>query len=242
MKRILMIAVFTLSFLPAEIAYAATFADANQKYQQGDFKAAADIYEELAKSPNASGAVYFNLGNARFRLGQTGRAVLSYERALRLLPRDKDLRWNLSVVRSVLKDRLETTDDNVVWAWLKQGAYFFTLDELAAAVAACLFLIFVMTLLSLFFPQLKLLPQTVQGFLFIGLVALTALFWAKWYQHKDPRVVILDKRVEAHYGPSNKEIHEGAEAKLLDESRGWVYVTLNNKNSGWIARTSCEVI
>jgi len=69
----------------------------------------------------------------------------------------------------------------------------------------------------------------------------------KWTDAKDPRVVVLDKEVYAHYGPSGKEtnaflLHEGAEGKVLDETPEWFYIVLKNKNSGWIPKSSCETV
>ena len=55
-----------------------------------------------------------NLGNAALKLGQKGEAFLAYRRAERLIPRDKDLRWNTAVLKSALADRIESDYDQTV--------------------------------------------------------------------------------------------------------------------------------
>ncbi|MYA65165.1 MAG: tetratricopeptide repeat protein [Gemmatimonadetes bacterium] len=83
------------------------FAEGNRLYQEGDFAAAAASYEAVIEGGFESAEVYYNLGNARFRLGETGRAVLNYRRAARLDPGNDDIRANLALVNQRLQDRIE---------------------------------------------------------------------------------------------------------------------------------------
>ncbi len=224
-----------------------SFAEANAKYEAGDFKAAAGSYEAILGSGKASPELYYNLGNAYFRLGQKGKALLAYERALRILPRDKDIQWNVTILKSVLTDRLEAPGENLLVFWLRQVVALFTVDELAAATTALLLLFFGMVLLTFLLPALRLLPQFIQALTIPVLVAVAILFVFKWWDVKDPKVVILEREVLARYGPSQRETksflaHEGAEAKILDEAKEWFYVVLPNRSTGWIPKKTCEVI
>ena len=225
----------------------ASFEQANAKYQAGDFKAAAEAYEKMIQSGDASAAVHYNLGNAYFRLGKRGKALVSCQRALRLLPRDKDIQWNIRVLTSAFTDKLETSDENLVIFWIRRAADFFTMDELALMLSAGFAVFLVTVLVSVFLPGLRLLPQFFQLFLVPVVAAAAILLAFKWQDTREPRLVILDKEVTARYGPSEREtkafrVHEGAEARLLDESKEWVYVSIDSGNSGWIPKKSCEVI
>jgi len=68
------------------------FKSANQYYDAGKFAEAAAIYERIEPK---TAHVYYNLGNAHFREGKPGLAILDYERARRLAPRDPDILANL---------------------------------------------------------------------------------------------------------------------------------------------------
>ena len=57
------------------------FFKANQAYKVGDFQEAIEEYLRLIRSGHGGGQIYYNLGNAYFRAGQVGRAILEYERA-----------------------------------------------------------------------------------------------------------------------------------------------------------------
>src|SRR3989338_6537720 len=110
MRRLILAAVFSLFF--AATAFAGGFEDGNAKYRAGDFKGAAAAYEPLIAAGEGTAAVYYNLGNTYFRLGQKGKAVAHYRRALRLSPRDADTRWNLQILKSTLPDKIEASEDN----------------------------------------------------------------------------------------------------------------------------------
>ena len=69
---------------------------ANDAYKAGRYEQAAQAYEEVAAA-SPGGWVFYNLGNAYFKAGHLGRAVLCYKRADRLLPRSIEVRENLNM-------------------------------------------------------------------------------------------------------------------------------------------------
>src|SRR5438874_12596556 len=62
----------------------AQFAKANQEYADRNFKEAIDGYDQLVRSGQWSANLFYDLGNAYFRAGDFGHAILNYERALAL--------------------------------------------------------------------------------------------------------------------------------------------------------------
>ncbi len=73
--------------------------EARRELQEGDHERAAVLLDSLENLGFGSPSLYLALGNAHFESGRTGRAVLAYERGLRLRPGDGDLRNNLRFVR-----------------------------------------------------------------------------------------------------------------------------------------------
>src|SRR5436190_8943042 len=77
----------------------AEFAKANQNYAQNNFKEAISGYETLVRSGQWSATVFYNLGNAYFRAGDFGRAILNYERSLALEQHHPEATANLQIAR-----------------------------------------------------------------------------------------------------------------------------------------------
>src|SRR5215210_1398695 len=75
------------------------FAQANQQYSEGHFQEAIKSYDGLVASGQWSANLFYNLGNAWFRLGDFGHAILNYERALALDPHHPETMANLRLAR-----------------------------------------------------------------------------------------------------------------------------------------------
>ncbi len=83
---------------PAFAATADTFAEGNAAYAKGDFKAALNLYSQ-ALTTQQTANIWYNFGNANFRLGDLGHAAVAYERALVLLPWHSQAAANLQFIR-----------------------------------------------------------------------------------------------------------------------------------------------
>ncbi|HSV44022.1 MAG TPA: tetratricopeptide repeat protein, partial [Candidatus Bathyarchaeia archaeon] len=64
------------------------FARANESYKAQRYGEAALLYDEIARQGTAGGPIFYNSGNAYFKTGELGRAIVNYERALEWMPRD----------------------------------------------------------------------------------------------------------------------------------------------------------
>ncbi len=93
---LLCLLVLMTSVFGAEVS---RFDQANQKFRAGDLAGAAVIYQEILGGGETSASVLFNLGNCEQRMGKYGPAILAYERARLLAPRDPDISANLALAR-----------------------------------------------------------------------------------------------------------------------------------------------
>jgi len=75
-------------------------------YARNEFRQAATLYQAVIDSGYRSASLYYNLGNAHFKLNNLPRAILNYERAVRLAPRDEAIQFNLELSRSLIYDRI----------------------------------------------------------------------------------------------------------------------------------------
>ena len=73
---------------------------ANQKYLAGHYDEAARMFSDLIARRGYSAALCFNLGNAEFKAGHLGTALLNYERARYLAPGDVAINQNLQFARN----------------------------------------------------------------------------------------------------------------------------------------------
>lgn len=246
MRRLFWIVLFLVLSNQANVYCQETlFAQGNTKYREGKFSEATKLYESIVQDPKAAtAAAYYNLGNSSLKSGARAHALVYYQRALKAAPRDKDLRWNLHVLKGVFADNIEDKSDFVT-AFLREYFSYLRMDEVAYLFSFSLILLalyFVFQFLSSGASYVW-IRQSIIALIFLSAV----LFGLKFWVTKDPHVVILDKEVYAYYGPSDQEtkaflLHEGAEGAVIDESGDWYDIILANKNTGWIRKSSCEIV
>ena len=79
----------------------------NELYKNNQYQLAIDEYNKLIKQDYEGASLYYNLGNAHYRLGKVGFAILYYEKALRLSPGDEDAKHNLAIAKLNIKDKVD---------------------------------------------------------------------------------------------------------------------------------------
>ena len=106
------------------VLHAGSWEDANAAFASGDYAQAAPLYEKLIERDGPAAARLFNLGNTYAKLNQPGPAVLSYERAALLAPRDADIRANLKLTRPANAATLQSPPP-----WWMAPLYWLSLNE-----------------------------------------------------------------------------------------------------------------
>ena len=75
------------------------FGEANEAYSHGNYAEACKIYEQISQSAGYAPGVLYNLANSYALSGHAGKAIVNYERALRLTPDDSDITGNLALIK-----------------------------------------------------------------------------------------------------------------------------------------------
>ncbi len=220
-------------------------------YTAGDYASACRDWEAVRATGLMSRELYYNLGNAYFKSGEMGPAILWYERALRLDPSDADVRYNLEFARSQTQDRIEEVPEIFFEAWGHKLCYL-----LASNTWAALSLVFLALTVAL--ALLFLLGSTTGrrrlGF-FAGLVTLllALLGWdfAQWQRSEalqQDRAVIMRPVSSVKSSPSADTakdlfiLHEGTRVKILDEISGYTNIEIADGRQGWLPSGDMEII
>src|SRR4029077_7821188 len=121
----------TCTFVAASAFAQTEFAKANQEYAQGHFKEAISGYEALVRAGQWSANLFYDLGNAYFRTGDFGRAILNYERALALERHHPEATANLQIARD------EARALELQQSWPERYLQFASVNQycIAAAIA-----------------------------------------------------------------------------------------------------------
>jgi tetratricopeptide (TPR) repeat protein len=231
-----------------------TMATANQLYDAGQFSQAAQGYQQLVDRGLADRSLFYNLGNAYFKQGDYGRAILNYRRAEQLAPRDADIKANLELARAQRPDQLQETDANEglfssVGRWTRQ---WLTLNELAMAVLMVWVLFALLTIIFSYLPKTSTLREGVQYVvavtglvLAVGIVGLGSRLYVTQAR---PEAVVLAEEVNVTSGPGPQYVteftlHNGAEGRLLETRGNWTRLALaEDELQGWVPAHAVEAV
>lgn len=212
------------------------FFKANQAFKEGHFEEAIDGYYRIIATGHESGHVYYNLGNAYYRANELGRAILNFERARRLIPRDADLDFNLDYTRSQIKDAVSDTTDwmDSTFFWAKR----FNLGEVFWAFVLVNGLLWTLLLFRLFFKPESTFYMTL---VVTGMWLLTGTtLGVNWYKTAiDSRCVVLAPEVDVMAGPETKDtvlfrLHAGTVVENERVEEGWALIRLPDNKRGWV--------
>ncbi|UCG52969.1 MAG: tetratricopeptide repeat protein [Candidatus Latescibacterota bacterium] len=246
------------------------FARGNELYEAGDYEGAIDRYVSLVDADVEDGDLFYNLANAYYKVDDLGRAVLFYERALRRLPRDRDVRENLELVRSQLKDRQFVREQNRfvrLVNWLHNNS---STKEMLILTSCCYVLVSlfgvgfifrdsrpvkaVYKVVSVVSPgRLAGLSraQDLLGVIVVAAFLLVTLGVSSYHKVKrDVRrveAVVLEREIPVFASPTEDatlqfKIHEGTLVTVREQRRQCVRIGLPGGLSGWVSAPSLERI
>ena len=224
------------------------FDEGNRHYQQGDYRRALAAYQAALDAGYASGALYYNMGNAHYRLDALGQAVRYYEKARRLLPDHPALQHNLEITRGRTLDafsQLPTPFWRPPWqrlVYLVGPPGFFLAGLVCYVLALALVAYRIRTRTRNPWHRRSLALSL--GF---SLLLLTTAFAASLEHARDTAAVVVASSASLRHGPADDaptdlDVHEGLLLDVLGTHDDWLQVRLPNGVTGWLpARAVADV-
>lgn len=240
-KKAILLFLMTVISLPVRAQTgadpAAELLKANEYYLKGDYQSAQDFYRKVLDSGIRNGKVYYNLGNALFRMGKTGEAIHNYLLARQFIPRNEDLAANLGYARQAIEDRIEPLSSGMpreIFFWydglsLKEMVQIFM-------VCNCLFWSGLAIRLFLHRPAVNwlILLSLGPGIAMGGTAALRTI---SEYLHKPAVVIVQQVAVQSGMDPASTTLfvlHDGAEVSVERVSGNWSLISLASGIKGWV--------
>lgn len=220
-------------------------------FEAGMWSEAATTWEKIIAQGIESPQVYCNTGDAYFRDGNYPRAILNYERALKVDPSYKDARYNLEMANSRIQDKIEEVPEFFLKGWLRKVCYL--LSSNTWAVLSLLFLGLALGMLLLFQTAGSSTWRKVGFFsaIVLALLMLLSFAFARWerndYINADKAIVVKAvssvKSSPTDGGATDLFVlHEGTKVRLLDQVGSWRNISLSDGRQGWIKDSDIEVI
>ncbi len=219
-------------------------------YNKKDYKKAIQFYHQIIDSGFASAYLYYNIGNAYFRTNEIAKAILYYEKAKLLNPKDPDIEHNLKYANALISDKINELPEPFYITWFRQITYLFNANTWAWISISLFLLILVLIYVnflssSLFFTRLI---KTIATFIFFAWIfSLSTTYYTYKYSASKKYAIIMSKVVEVKSSPDENStslfvLHEGTKVYIKDEFEEWLEIKIADGNTGWLKTTDVEKI
>ena len=215
---------------------------AEDLFKQKQYDQALSIWYGMIESGKSSTGIFFNIGLAESQLHNTPKAMLAYEKALRLKP------MNEAIQSAIIEERKKIQDATIPVApfFLKewyQAMVTFLRPGYWSFLGLCLIGIIIMSLLS---ANKKFKTEERQLHRYkLPLVVLGAFFilsgWLSYreiYRENEAIVAVTCevRQAPASDSPEARTLYPGEKILMTDRIGEWYHVQLLNLDAGWIKK------
>jgi tetratricopeptide (TPR) repeat protein len=250
----LALCLFAICFASADIhadeSFQALFDKANRHFEAGEFEAARDLYRSIEKQGCHNAKVDYNLGNAYLKLGDVGRSILYFLRASRIAPRDKDVKANLEIARSLVGQKITPSLPGVFSRLVLRVHNFFTMSELTVLFSMLYITMAAFSVSASLASKKKIRRRFfrvafISGSLFVlsGISLGVRIYDLEFRQ----RAVAVGEETVVRNGPGEPfaEVYKqqpGYEMSVKRHQSGYAEVVLSNGYTGWVPEESIEIL
>jgi len=224
------------------------FEQGKERYKNGKYQEAITSWMQVLDNGKHSASVYFNLGNAHYKLNHVGPSIYYYEKALQLAPNDKDIKTNLAFAENARIDAIEPLPKTIFSKWYTNVSSILTFDGWAVTSVVLVMLFVLLFLLYYFSFSERRKRLLFAGSLFsvlLFLVAFTMTYQTYADFNTNNPAIVFSEKTEAKSGPSLGSdnaflVHEGTKVQITATDANWVRVVLANGKEGWLPATDLK--
>ncbi len=223
------------------------FKEGNALYEEGRYAEAQDAYLSAIDNGYISASVYYNLGNAFFKNNQNPQAILAYERARIIDPRDEQIQRNIAYSRMFCPDKINSMFDGTFfgnfWGFLR----FFTYSEVRYTTIALfgLMAIFLFIHIISIKKKRRILRRIATIFGILGVLALSVYITKmndRWLLNA---AIVLEPETDVMSSPTDSgellfTINPGTKVVILEKYEDHRRIAIEDGREGWIESSAVE--
>lgn len=223
---------------------------ADKLYTEGKYQDAISNYEAVVGQGLQNAELYYNLGNAYFKIKNIPAAILNYERAHLLNPDDEDINFNLDLARTYTVDKIEVLPEFFLVSFIKGFMNWFSSNSWAYIALFSFALVLALVLFFWFSLSFEIRRYAFGVASFLSVIFVVSLVFSISQKNQvvtRNSAIVFASVVSAKSSPdeSGKDLfilHAGTKVELVRPVGEWCEVKLADGNKGWIPKTSFQKI
>ncbi len=226
------------------------FQKGNEHYLKGEYQETIRIFQSIVEKGYQGKSLYYNLGNAYFRIGKIGLAILYYEKAKKISPSDEDVNYNLAFANSKIADKIETLPKFFIFDWWENALALFSIS--GWTYAAYLFYLFILGAVGYYYfagslkgQRIAFYTGIISTFFLVLTIVLLAVNLNRELNYKFG--IVVDPVVVVKFSPDQNSkdafiVHEGLKVQAEDNVNAWIKIKLIDGKVGWLKNNYLKII
>ena len=222
----------------------------NKAYMDGAYDKAVEEYSAILEGGEYSMELYYNLANAYFKMENIGKAILYYNKALRIAPSQEDVLHNLAIAETRTKDKITAVPEFFLHRWMRVVRNSVSCNAWGALSLLFFALILTFVLLFLLASRLGVRKAGFYGALCSLLLFVATTAFAISSRNDiltEDEAVVMSSAISVKSSPDRSAtdlfvLHEGTKLRIVAEFDEWVEVVIADGKKGWTERKNIETI
>ena len=219
-------------------------------YNKGKYNEAIVEFKEIIENGQHSENLFFNLGNAFYKINDIANSIFYYEKALKLNPKNNDVLNNLAFAQNMLIDKIEILPTNQVLEFLNSISEILNINQWLALGIVLLYF-FLLTFILYFFSSKSVLKRNYFSastiLLFISIISFFVGLNKFEKQKSKLEAIIFENKIDFRTEPNYRSeilfnLHEGTKVIIKEELNDWALIEISDGNKGWIELQSIKKI
>lgn len=218
------------------------FEQGKKMYKAEKYQQAIEQWNKIIDNGEHSASLYFNLGNAHYKMNNIGESIYYYEKALQISPNDRDIKNNLAFAQNATVDDIEPLPETIFSKWYGSLSGIFTYNGWAR-----LSLLFSIGFVILFLVYYNSIVEGKKRLFFAGsiiflvflMVSFTMAFMIFDQAKNDQPAIIFSEKIDVRSEPNlgsevSFSLHEGTKVQIISKDGDWARVEIPDGKDGWI--------
>lgn len=224
------------------------FNKATAAYNDAKYNVAIDNYLKIIDNGQHSASLYFNLGNAYYKLNEVAPSIYYYEKALLLSPNDSEITANLKYAQNMTLDAIDELPETGFAKIYNNLTGFFNFDQWAYT-AVSFMILFVLAYIAFYFfgyatnKRIAFIGSIISLFLAVVSILIAYLQYND-FNNDQPAIIFAEETI-IKSEPNNRSeevfrLHHGTKVNILEQLNDWKKIKIVDGKTGWIAATDLK--
>lgn len=219
-------------------------------YSAGKYEQSLEIYDSIASQGFQSAGLFYNIGNAYYRLNKFTDAIYWYEKAKIIAPSDNEIETNLYMANLQIYDKINPKPEFYLTSFFRnliqsQSSKFWGVLSIVSFIFLAALILFYLFSRTSLYKKISFYSAVLMFIISIS----TFIFAQKQYsyQNSDKYAIVYSPSVSVKSSPefNAKEllnIHEGLKVEILESSNDWLEIRLPDGREGWLKKETVKLL